>query len=69
MPTLSMIVRMLYIIVALVSTIYIITTILGFFGVGAGVYGIYLVVLVGIILLYGVLPEKSGGIFLPKEKK
>jgi hypothetical protein len=56
----------LYLIIVLVSTIYIGTTILGFFGIGVEVYGIYLVILIGIILLYGVLPEHSGGIFLPK---
>lgn len=55
--------RLFYIILSLVSVIYITTTILSFFGIGAEVYGIYLVILIAIILFYGVLSEKRGDLF------
>jgi hypothetical protein len=47
--------------------IYVSSAIFSFFGIGFEVYGIYILFFVGMFILYGFLPQRSGNIFLPKE--
>lgn len=59
--------RILYSLLWAAGFIYVSTAIFAFFGIGFDVYGIYVLFFVGMLILYGFLPQQSGGIFLPKE--
>lgn len=59
--------RIVYSLLWAFGFMYVSTAIFAFFGIGFDVYGIYVLFFIGMLILYGFLPEQSGGIFLPKE--
>lgn len=46
--------------------IYVSTALFAFFGIGFDSYGIYMLFFVCMFILYSILPQKTGGIFIPK---
>lgn len=62
----STLTKIIYTIAASVAIVYVTTTLFAFFGVGFETYGIYVLFMVGMAILYAMLPETKGGLFTPK---
>lgn len=62
----STLTKIIYTIAASVAIVYVTTTLFSFFGIGFETYGIYILFLVGMAILYAMLPETRGGLFSPK---
>lgn len=62
----SVLTKIIYTIAASAAVVYITTTLFAFFGIGFETYGIYVLFMVGMAILYSVLPESSGDLFSPK---
>jgi uncharacterized BrkB/YihY/UPF0761 family membrane protein len=58
--------KIIYTIAASVAIVYVTTTLFSFFGIGFDTYGIYILFLVGMAILYAMLPETQGELFAPK---
>ena len=64
--TMNILERVAYAIVMVVSIVYVMTNVFYFFDIGFETYGIYMMFLVAIAILYGILPQESGALFMPK---
>lgn len=64
----SMLLKLLYTVVAAAGTIYIASAVFQFLGIGIETYGIYMMFMVAIALLYIFLPENVGSIFSKSSK-
>jgi|AntAceMinimDraft_16_1070373.scaffolds.fasta_scaffold245418_2 hypothetical protein len=62
----SMLPRQVYSLLWAFGFIYVSTALFAFFGIGFDSYGIYMLFFVCMFILYGILPQKTGGIFMPK---
>lgn len=62
----STLTKIIYTIAASVAIVYVTTTLFAFFGIGFETYGIYVLFMVGMAILYAMLPENTGGVFSPK---
>lgn len=63
----SALTKILYTIAAAAAIVYITTTIFAFFDIGFETYGIYVLFMVGMSILYAMLPEETGLLFSPKD--
>mgnify|MGYP001400480692 CR=1 FL=1 len=63
----SALTKILYTIAAAAAIVYITTTIFAFFDIGFETYGIYVLFIVGMSILYAMLPEETGLLFSPKD--
>jgi len=57
--------RIAYSLVFAVGIVYVLSAIFSFFGIGFETYGIYVMFLVAMAILYGFLPQDVGNIFKP----
>ena len=62
----SALTKIVYTIAAAAAIMYVFTTIFAFFDIGFDTYGIYLLFLIGMAILYAMLPEETGILFSPK---
>ena len=62
----STLTKIVYTIVASAAIVYVTTTLFSFFDIGFEIYGIYVLFIVGMSILYAMLPESKGSIFAPK---
>lgn len=62
----SALTKLVYTIAASVAMVYMTTTLFSFFGIGFEVYGIYVLFMVGMAILYSMLPEETGLLFSRK---
>jgi uncharacterized membrane protein len=62
----SVLTKITYTIAASAAIVYVTSTLFSFFGIGFETYGIYLLFIVGMSILYAILPESKGSIFTPK---
>ena len=65
----TMLKRVLISLVSVWAIVYIANQIFVFFGIGFETYGIYMLWVIAIMLLYSFLPPESGLIFMPKEAR
>lgn len=63
----SVLSRTLYSLLWAVGLVFVSSSIFTFFGIGFEAYGIYVLFFVGMFILYGILPQQGGNIFMPKE--
>lgn len=63
----SILSRISYSLLWAVGLVYVSSSIFNFFGIGFESYGIYVLFFVGMVILYGFLPQQGGTIFMPKE--
>ena len=59
----SMFSRIAYGVISSITIFYIVGQIMTFFGIGFDVYGIYVLYLIALSLMYGFLPKDVGGMF------
>ena len=59
----SVLPKIIYTIAASAAIVYVLTTLFAFFGIGFETYGIYVLFLVGMSILYAMLPEETGSLF------
>ena len=59
----SVLTKIIYTIAASAAIVYVLTTLFAFFGIGFETYGIYVLFLVGMSILYAMLPEETGSLF------
>ena len=59
----SMFTRIVYSALSSIAIVYILGQIFSFLGIGFDTYGIYVMYLVGLALLYGFLPQDTGSMF------
>jgi hypothetical protein len=62
----SLLTKIIYTIAASAAIVYVTTTLFDFFGIGFETYGIYVLFIVGMSILYAMLPEETGILFSPK---
>jgi len=62
----SALTKIIYTIAAAAAIVYVTTTLFDFFGIGFDTYGIYVLFIVGMSILYAMLPEETGLLFSPK---
>ncbi len=62
----SALTKLVYTIAASAAIVYVTTTLFAFFGIGFEIYGIYVLFMVGMAILYSMLPEQTGLLFSPK---
>lgn len=62
----SALTKIIYTIAAAAAIVYVTTTLFDFFGIGFDTYGIYVLFIVGMSILYAMLPEETGILFSPK---
>lgn len=59
----SMFTRIVYGILSAIAIVYITGQVFAFMGIGFDVYGIYVLYIVGLALMYGFLPQEVGNMF------
>ena len=59
----SMLVKIVSAVIVAIGTVYVATAVFQFLGVGVETYGIYLMFIVAVAILYALLPEKAGLLF------
>jgi hypothetical protein len=62
----SALTKLVYTIAASAAIVYVTTTLFAFFGIGFEIYGIYVLFMVGMAILYSMLPEQTGLLFSSK---
>jgi hypothetical protein len=55
--------KLLYALVGIIGTVYVVTAILAFFGIGFETYGVYLMFTIAMMIFAALLPEHQTSVF------